>query len=135
MGAVTAALRRLFRIAVIAGAAYAAWTVWRRQQSPLPAAAPEWPPMASPATSASASTAASTDTAGPGPAPEPPPAADARWVLPVDGACPAGYPVKVKTASKIHHVPGGRFYDRTAPDRCYADAAAAEADGYRAARS
>jgi len=28
-------------------------------------------------------------------------------------------------------VPGGLAYERTAPDRCYRDAAAAEADGFR----
>lgn len=107
-----ALLRRLVLVGLVTGAGYAAWTVWRNRQSTLPAAAPEWPPM--PATA---------------------PVDEARWVAPVDGTCPPGYPVKVKTASGIHHVPGGRFYDRTVPDRCYADAAAAEADGYRASRS
>ncbi len=51
----------------------------------------------------------------------------------MDGACPAGHPVKVGS-SGIYHVPGGRFYERTRPERCYVDAAAAEADGYRAAK-
>jgi hypothetical protein len=55
----------------------------------------------------------------------------AAWVEPDDGACPATHPVKVKLASGIFHVPGGLAYDRTAPDRCYRDAAAAEADGFR----
>ena len=52
-----------------------------------------------------------------------------------NGACPPTHPVKVKTTSGIYHVPGGQFYDRTRPDRCYVDAAAAEADGYRAAKA
>ena len=53
---------------------------------------------------------------------------------PVDGACPVTHPVKVTVSSGIYHVPGGRFYERTRPQRCYSDPAAAEADGYRAAK-
>ena len=64
---------------------------------------------------------------------EDPPAS--TWVAPVDGACPPGYPIKGNSNSRIYHVPGGRFYDRTVPERCYATAADAEADGYRAAKS
>ena len=48
---------------------------------------------------------------------------------------PDGYPVKVKISSGIFHVPGGRFYERTTPDRCYPSAAAAEADGYRPSKA
>ena len=55
-------------------------------------------------------------------------------VDPVDGACPPGYPIKAKSASNIFHVPGGRSYDRTVPDRCYANEADAQADGYRRAQ-
>ena len=57
-------------------------------------------------------------------------AADA-WVEPDDGTCPASHPVKAKMSSKIFHVEGGLNYARTHPDRCYRDAAAAEADGLR----
>jgi hypothetical protein len=57
-----------------------------------------------------------------------------RWVEAVDSACPASHPVKAKVGSGIYHLPGGQFYERTRPERCYVDAAAAEADGYRAAR-
>jgi hypothetical protein len=53
------------------------------------------------------------------------------WVAPVDGGCPGTHPVKGKLTSKIFHVVGGFNYDRTIPDRCYVDAAAAEADGLR----
>lgn len=61
---------------------------------------------------------------------EPPP-----WVDPqVDGGCPPTHMVKAKLSSKIFHVPGGLAYDRTTPDRCYRDAATAEADGFRAAK-
>jgi hypothetical protein len=56
------------------------------------------------------------------------------WVEPVDGTCPASHPVKAKLGSGIYHVPGGFAYDRTHPDRCYLDAAAAESDGLRAAK-
>ena len=56
------------------------------------------------------------------------------WVEAVDGACPDGYPVKAKLKSGIFHQPGGLAYDRTNPDRCYRDAAYAEADGLRAAK-
>lgn len=58
----------------------------------------------------------------------------APWVEPVDGSCPASHPVKVKMASGIYHVPGGNSYERTKPDRCYLDTAAAEADGLRPAK-
>lgn len=58
-----------------------------------------------------------------------------RWVAPVDGVPPAGYPLKANESSHIFHAPGGRFYDRTRADRCYADPADAIADGYRAAKA
>jgi hypothetical protein len=52
------------------------------------------------------------------------------WVAPVDGACPSSHPVKAKESSRIYHVTGGANYERTVPDRCYRDEAAAEADGF-----
>ena len=57
------------------------------------------------------------------------------WAEPVDGGCPDGYPVKANDNSHIFHVPGGRFYDRTRAERCYATAEAAERDGYRRAKT
>ena len=57
------------------------------------------------------------------------------WVPPIDGACPEGYPIKANDNSGIFHVPGGRFYDRTVPERCYATTDAALADGYRPAKA
>jgi hypothetical protein len=57
------------------------------------------------------------------------------WMQPIDGGCPEGFPVKVNTTSGIYHVPGGRFYDRASPQRCYATAEQAEADGYRRAKA
>ena len=58
-----------------------------------------------------------------------------RWVEPVNGDCPDGYPVKANDNSGIYHVPGGRFYDRTVAERCYANADDAVADGYRPAKA
>ncbi len=60
--------------------------------------------------------------------------AEVPWVSPLDGVCPLTHPVKANDNSGIYHVPGGRFYDRTQAERCYRDAATAEADGYRAAK-
>ena len=65
-------------------------------------------------------------TAAPGRASTP---SGSGWVDAEDGACPQSHPVKAKLASRIFHLPGMAFYDRTRADRCYADEAAAEADG------
>lgn len=146
-------LRRLFWMGLLGGAGYVGWTIWTRQRVAAPAAAPEWPPMPAPAATPAGPATTSpdagaarpvADTAGPAgdaPAadrPTTPDAGDAtdrRWVPPVDGACPDGYPIKANANSGIYHVPGGRFYDRTVPERCYASTADAEADGYRAAKA
>jgi len=58
----------------------------------------------------------------------------ATWIAPVEGGCPDGHPVKANVASGIYHVPGGRSYARTRPDRCYATSEDAEADGFRRAK-
>ena len=113
-------LRRLFWLALIGGGAFAAWSWWQRQRETAASPAPEWPPMDSPAQPAQ---------------PTQPAATTASWVEPVDGGCPEGYPIKANDNSGIYHVPGGRFYDRTVPERCYASATDAEADGYRAAKA
>lgn len=58
------------------------------------------------------------------------------WVAPdADGSCPLDHPVKANDNSGIFHVPGGRFYERTKAERCYARAEDAESDGYRAAKA
>jgi hypothetical protein len=67
----------------------------------------------------------------PKPPPKPKAAKPAPWVDPVDGECPPTHPIKAKMSSGIYHVPGGFNYERTRPDRCYRDEAAAEADGLR----
>jgi hypothetical protein len=66
--------------------------------------------------------------------PLPESASESAWVEPRDGTCPVTHPVKAKVQSGIFHAPGSAFYDRTQPDRCYRDVAAAEADGLRAPR-
>lgn len=61
---------------------------------------------------------------------------EAAWVRPDDdGSCPLTHPIKANTRSGIFHRPGSQVYVRTRAERCYRDAAAAEADGYRAAKS
>ncbi len=137
-------LRRLFWLALLGGAGYAVWSVIQRRNAAPAAASPEWPPIdASPAP-------APVDDAAAGPAAmagqrsddardtDPAPAATAeseRWIEPIDGACPISHPIKANDNSGIFHLPGGRFYDRTDAERCYARAEDAEADGYRAAKS
>ncbi len=48
--------------------------------------------------------------------------------------CPAEYPIKGNINSKgehIYHSPGGAFYSRTKPERCFATAGDAQATGFR----
>ena len=99
---------------------------------PPPPAVEEEPPPPLPITAPVATEPASE----PEPEPEPPaaPSANGRWVEPVAGTCPEGYPVKAKMTSGIYHVKGGLSYGRTTPDRCYVSAEAAEADGLRPAK-
>lgn len=106
---------------LLAGALYAVWRVLeeRARTSPL-----EWQPQPFPA------------LPRPTPRPEPDigPSPDSTWVAPDGDRCPATHPVKAKLGSGIYHQPGGQMYDRTIPDRCYRDPAAAEADGLRASK-
>jgi hypothetical protein len=118
----------------------------RQQERPLS----DWEPTAplpEPEETTPLTPEAVTDPAPPPPAPEPaaPLApvkkkaapkkkAAAKSVDPVDGQCPDSHPVKGKLSSGLFHLPGGFAYPRTKPDRCYLDAAAAEADGLRAAK-
>ena len=124
-------LRRFIWLVLIGGIGAACYTVWHRRQAEQPA--PRWSP-ADPTPLHLVGDERPTDSASAGEATN----ADlptASWVPPDDGACPSGYPVKANANSGIFHVPGGRSYDRTVPERCYASAADAEADGYRAAKS
>lgn len=122
-------LRRLFWLAILGGAGYAGWMAWQGREHDDPPAAPEWPPLDPPQPLATVNDHQSAKPANPA---EP---TDASWVAAVDGSCPDGYPIKANDNSGIFHVPGGRFYERTVPERCYANAADAEADGYRRAKA
>ena len=111
--------KRILRAGLLAGIAYAAWRAWQARvpgsgevtwdsSAPFP-----FPPV---------------------PRPAAPPKAEPFTEPDAEGSCPASHPVKAKLASGIYHVPGGANFDRTKADRCYLDAAAAEADGLRAAK-
>jgi hypothetical protein len=136
-------LRRLVILGLLGGAGAAGYRSWQaRQRKPL-VGPPEWPPL----TGAGAQPATTFQpvadvTAGPMPTAVPPDdheagevAERATWLSPIDGECPVGYPIKANDSSHIFHVPGGRFYARTIPERCYADPAEAERDGYRRAKA
>ena len=123
-------LRRLMWLGVLAGGGYVGYRTWSRKQS-LPSASPEWPPL-----SPMADKTASTSAPRPAPVETAPETVESpRWLPPVDGQCPPGYPLKANENSGIYHVPGGRFYDRTVAERCYANAEDAIADGYRQAKA
>lgn len=136
-------LKRVLRLGVVAGVGYAVWRFFEKQRSgsgvewePQPFPYPPQPRQedteaAAPATAPAAPSALDAP-AVPEAAPEPA-KAEAAWVEPTGDTCPASHPVKGKLSSKIFHVPGGQSYDRTHPDRCYRDSAAAEADGLRQA--
>ena len=73
--------------------------------------------------------------AAPAPAPEAASASgDAGPVSGADSVCPDSHPVKANDNSGIYHMPGQQHYGKTNARNCYASAAAAQADGYRAAR-
>ncbi|MEL6892212.1 MAG: hypothetical protein AAFP84_11485 [Actinomycetota bacterium] len=148
MALLTRLVRRSLWLLLIGLAAGAAVQWWRERQAPRLPAAPEWPPIRTDAgaESATAGTAGGPDAgttvrnlvdvpADPSDSPADGSGA-ANWVEPDDeGQCPIGHPVKANDNSGIFHVPGGRFYDRTKAERCYVDAEAAAADGYRRAKS
>ncbi len=119
-------MRRILVLLVLLGVAGAAVLKLRGQATPATApAAPSWPPI--------------PDRSDPVPAalePEPEPAPVATWKpINPDGTVPEGYPIKANSQSMIFHVPTGRFYERTKPERCYTTEAAAVADGYRRSKS
>lgn len=128
MESIGTALRRVILLVMLVAGIGAA-LAWRqgRTSTPTPTAEPVWPPL---------------PTQQPDAPPESRPAdgvdaeAEPVWVPGnADGTTPATHPIKAKDSSGIFHQPGGRFYERTKPDRCYPTAAAAEADGYRRSKS
>ena len=146
-------LRRLFLLALLGGAGYALYTAIQGRREAPDGAPPEWPPFdgaasPAPADTAPAAPSAATGVADHGSSAESV-AADGdapdeggggetsaqRWAEPIDGECPDGFPIKGNADSGIYHVPGGRFYDRTIPERCYADEDDAIADGYRRSKA
>jgi hypothetical protein len=61
------------------------------------------------------------------------------WVSPVDEwRCPKTYPIKgninKQKRTMIYHVPGGQYYLRTKPERCYATEKDAVRGGFRRSR-
>jgi len=103
-------MRRLLRLAIVIGVLVAIVMAWTRRSrgEAIDVALPDAP----------------TIEKSPLPA----------WREPIDGACPPGYEIKAKLTSGIFHEPGMVNYARTTPDRCYASAEAAEADGLRPAK-
>ncbi|MEX2255242.1 MAG: hypothetical protein WEC34_07380 [Acidimicrobiia bacterium] len=130
-------VRRTLGLGLLAGAAYAVWRAIEANRSPTSA---EWEPQPFPFPPQPRSDLRPEKAPGAGAerravaAPADTAAGEQRFVEPTEGACPATHPVKAKLSSKIFHVPGGLSYERTVPDRCYVDAAAAEAEGFRAAK-
>jgi hypothetical protein len=121
--------RRIRRLVFLASAAAAIvrFAMARRPKRPPSAPqAPEWAPLRAAPTKSSVSDTP-TDSAAATPS-------EPDWVAPVNGTCPLSHPVKGNANSRIYHLPGGRFYDSTVPERCYRDESAAEADGMRASK-
>ena len=149
-------LSRMLRFAILLAVVAAIVEALRRMAQPeagtAPAAPTPWTPLEPSPSNDNGATASTIEPTSPAetpaqtPAPEPGPEAAATptperdasaspWVdADAEGACPASHPLKAKDSSKIVHQPGGLSYERTHADRCYVDLAAAEADGYRAAK-
>lgn len=133
-------LRRLVILGFIGVAGTMALRAVQARKSKPQVGPPEWPPLERNDSAASATIRPIADHR---PAPSVTPddhevdddTVKATWLAPVDGVCPAGYPIKANNSSHIFHVPGGRFYARTIAERCYADPADAERDGYRRAKA
>ena len=155
-------VRRSFRIGLRLGLALAVvaavltFVRSRRERTEDPSSlpdwsslpAPSWPPLQKASVRPQASqpsgepvseTAAAAATPAPAEAPAPPPepapaAAERLWVEPEDDVCPPSHPVKGKLSSGLFHLPGMSAYNRTRPDRCYADEMAAASDGLTRAK-
>jgi hypothetical protein len=93
----------------------------------LPRVRPERPKKASPDTAKRAATRSTKRTSTRASV------AAKSWVEASGTVCPPSHPVKAKKTSFLYHLPGMAAYERTKPDRCYRDEAAAEADGLRKA--
>jgi len=116
-------LRRLFLLGVLVGAGLGGYQVWNRRRN-ASSPSPEWPLLRSDTPKPDVSQPTATTTTE-----------KAKWLPLDDGKCPDGYPLKANDNSGIFHSPGGRFYERTVAERCYARAEDAVADGYRPAKA
>jgi len=133
----------------------AAWPALAPTEDPVPRPSPEAAPVLDPDIEPSADAAKATTPPPEKAKPSPPkkaiasptPSAHERpiqvrnadparrpWIEVAGDAVPDTHPVKAKLKSGIYHLPGMLNYDRTVPDRWYADAEAAEADGLRPAK-
>ncbi|HEX2698895.1 MAG TPA: hypothetical protein VHM89_01665 [Acidimicrobiales bacterium] len=113
------------------------------KQAPAKKAAADKVPAKKAASRKAAAREAPSPPAAPGtasPAASPPAKTRVRkarrrpWVEALGMETPTSHPVKAKLSSMLYHLPGMAFYERTRPDRCYVDAAAAEADGFTRAK-
>jgi hypothetical protein len=110
-------------VGVVGGVAYAVWRAWNARV-PTRTNGVEWStaPFPFPPVPHNGSREPSSHDVEASPV----------WMKPdADGNCPPTHLIKAKLASGIYHVPGGANYTRTNADRCYADEAAAIADGLR----
>jgi hypothetical protein len=116
-------IKKLFTLGFLGGGVFAAYkTVLSTRGNNEPThTPPHWPPFAETAAQPVVHNIVQSE-------------AKSDWVAPTDGKCPPGFPIKANDNSRIYHVPGGRSYQRTVAERCYATAEAAERDGYRAAK-
>lgn len=136
---------RTLKVGAVVGVATGVVRSLRGQRKPPTTGQANWPPLTvvppheprtgpvqfvAPAPSPQQTTTVEADPqAEAAAAPEP-----GVWVEPVDGVCPISHPIKGNAGSGIFHVPGGMSYDRTIPERCYANEADAIADGFRKAK-
>lgn len=123
-------MRRILLLLVLLIAAGFVAMRLRERTAPVGPSKPTWPPITPRAEPAPMGAVTEHPTVDAAPAP------DAAWKpANADGTMPDGHPIKAKNQSMIFHVPGGRFYDRTRPERCYATEAAAIADGFRRSKT
>ncbi len=116
----------------------AAMVLWLRNRSrPIQVSdPPEWPPLPPTDADDALADALAAEALADAETEADATASGETWRSPgPDGSCPDGFPIKANDKSGIFHVPGGRFYERTKPERCYPDTGSAIADGYRQAKT
>ena len=113
-------VRRPLLVLAVGGTGVAVRRAALRRSMPRAVGGPVWPPIELDPTPTQPT--------------QPQPTPTAHWVEAADGTCPLEHPIKANDRSMIFHVPGGRSYERTRAQRCYADPEHAAADGYRAAK-